>query len=250
MVVGGEAGIGKTALVASVCEAVGSRRVLWGACDPLVTPRTLGPLRDVARDAGGALSDALEADGSRESLLAAVLDELTRSRSDPRRGGRALGRRRDARPRRAPGAPPRALPWLPRDDVPDRGAHRAPRGPQGPRRHPAGGPAADRAGAAVRDGGRDARPPDRAARARPAPGVGRQPLLRHRGARGPVRRGPGHDPRRGGRARRRARPGGARRHRDRRRGAGSDRAAPAGGHGRREPGRHRRLCACRDPPGA
>ena len=81
MVVGGEAGIGKTALVASVCEEVGSRRVLWGACDPLVTPRTLGPLRDVARDAGGALSDALEADGSREALLAAVLDELTRSRS-------------------------------------------------------------------------------------------------------------------------------------------------------------------------
>ena len=81
MVVGGEAGIGKTALVASVCEEVGSRRVLWGACDPLVTPRTLGPLRDVAHDAGGALSEALEADGSREALLAAVLDELTRSRS-------------------------------------------------------------------------------------------------------------------------------------------------------------------------
>jgi DNA-binding CsgD family transcriptional regulator/tetratricopeptide (TPR) repeat protein len=81
VVVGGEAGIGKTALVASVCEEPGSRRVLWGACDPLVTPRTLGPLRDVARDAGGALSQALEADGSREALLAAVLDELTRSRS-------------------------------------------------------------------------------------------------------------------------------------------------------------------------
>src|SRR5215211_6809874 len=71
VVVRGEAGIGKTALVASVAE---TRRVLWGACDPLITPRPMGPLRDVAREAGGALAEAVE--GSREDLLSAVLDEL------------------------------------------------------------------------------------------------------------------------------------------------------------------------------
>ena len=74
VVVDGEAGIGKTALVTSVCERLGSRRVLWGACDPLITPRAIGPLRDVARAAGGALLAAL--DGSREDVLAAALDEL------------------------------------------------------------------------------------------------------------------------------------------------------------------------------
>jgi DNA-binding CsgD family transcriptional regulator/tetratricopeptide (TPR) repeat protein len=69
----GEAGIGKTALVADACR--GTDGVLWGACDPLITPRPLGPLRDVARQIGGGLQDALE-EGSREAVLAATLAEL------------------------------------------------------------------------------------------------------------------------------------------------------------------------------
>src|SRR5688572_6689521 len=36
VVVAGEPGIGKTALVSSVAAG---HRVLWGACDPLITPR-------------------------------------------------------------------------------------------------------------------------------------------------------------------------------------------------------------------
>ncbi|WP_426592860.1 ATP-binding protein [Cellulomonas sp. McL0617] len=44
--VSGEAGAGKTSLVRAA-YAQGS--VLWGACDPLFTPRPLGPLLDVAR---------------------------------------------------------------------------------------------------------------------------------------------------------------------------------------------------------
>ena len=75
VVVAGEAGIGKTALVASVCETLGSRRVLWGACDPLVTPRPMGPLRDVAWQVGGPMGEAMDS-GSRERVLAAALDEL------------------------------------------------------------------------------------------------------------------------------------------------------------------------------
>src|SRR5215218_9617196 len=76
VVVAGEAGIGKTALVGDVCAALPRSRVLWGACDPLITPRPLGPLRDVARDAGGALLAALEPGGTREDVLAATLDAL------------------------------------------------------------------------------------------------------------------------------------------------------------------------------
>src|SRR3954469_16597210 len=75
-VVVGEAGIGKTSLVSAVCAGAGDRRVLWGACDPLITPRPLGPLRDAARDAGGAMLAAIDGAGAREAVLAAALDEL------------------------------------------------------------------------------------------------------------------------------------------------------------------------------
>ena len=74
VVVAGEAGIGKTALVTSVCAEL-ERRVLWGACDPLVTPRPLGPFRDIARHAGGSIAEAVEG-AAREDVLAAALGEL------------------------------------------------------------------------------------------------------------------------------------------------------------------------------
>ena len=49
----GEAGIGKTSLVrAFVVEATGRARLLVAACDDLMAPRTLGPLRDAAGPAG------------------------------------------------------------------------------------------------------------------------------------------------------------------------------------------------------
>ena len=45
VLVSGEAGVGKTALLRRFCEARGSSaRILWGGCDPLFTPRPLGPL--------------------------------------------------------------------------------------------------------------------------------------------------------------------------------------------------------------
>jgi tetratricopeptide (TPR) repeat protein len=81
VVVTGEAGIGKTALVASVCDGRRARRVLWGACDPLVTPRPMGPLWDVAREVEGSLLQLMERGASREELLPATLDELAASGS-------------------------------------------------------------------------------------------------------------------------------------------------------------------------
>jgi DNA-binding CsgD family transcriptional regulator/tetratricopeptide (TPR) repeat protein len=72
----GEAGIGKTALVQEFCRQQRDRRVLWGACDALFTPRPLAPLHDIARQTKGALLDAISAGANRDILFNAVLDEL------------------------------------------------------------------------------------------------------------------------------------------------------------------------------
>src|SRR5918993_4991277 len=75
--IGGEAGIGKSALVTEFARRSGDRaRVLWGACDRLVTPRALGPLHDIGRQTGGSLAERLSTAGTQEELFAAFLDEL------------------------------------------------------------------------------------------------------------------------------------------------------------------------------
>jgi len=72
----GDAGAGKTTLLRHFCAAGGpAAEIRWGSCDPLHTPRPLGPLRDVAGQVGGPFARAV-ADGSREDVLAAALDEL------------------------------------------------------------------------------------------------------------------------------------------------------------------------------
>lgn len=74
----GEAGIGKTALVRRFCEDAGaSARVLWGVCDALFTPRPLGPLLDIAHDAGGGLAEVIEAGGTPYEVAIALERELT-----------------------------------------------------------------------------------------------------------------------------------------------------------------------------
>ncbi|HET6663936.1 MAG TPA: AAA family ATPase [Acidimicrobiales bacterium] len=77
VVVSGEAGIGKTALVLRFLGAcVPTPVVLWGGCDPLHTPRPLGPIRDAARGAGGRLAALLAEDASRDLVFESVLDSL------------------------------------------------------------------------------------------------------------------------------------------------------------------------------
>jgi DNA-binding CsgD family transcriptional regulator/tetratricopeptide (TPR) repeat protein len=77
-VVSGEAGAGKSALAAAFAEAAGPRaRMLWGACDPLLTPRALGPLHDIARRLGGDLRQRM-IDGSRGEVFDLLLDALDR----------------------------------------------------------------------------------------------------------------------------------------------------------------------------
>src|SRR6188472_1543246 len=48
--VSGDSGTGKSTLLAAALASAPSTRVLGGACDPLSTPRPLGPFRDVAPD--------------------------------------------------------------------------------------------------------------------------------------------------------------------------------------------------------
>jgi DNA-binding CsgD family transcriptional regulator/tetratricopeptide (TPR) repeat protein len=74
--VAGDAGIGKTTLVRTFCGTV-DRPVLWGACDALRTPRPLGPLRDMARLAGGELARVMAAERPRHVMFSAFLDQLT-----------------------------------------------------------------------------------------------------------------------------------------------------------------------------
>jgi DNA-binding CsgD family transcriptional regulator len=74
----GEAGIGKTALVREFTQRHSGRRVLWGACDDLFTPRALAPLHDIARQTKGTLLDRINASATRDVIFSAVLDDLER----------------------------------------------------------------------------------------------------------------------------------------------------------------------------
>ncbi|WP_181782074.1 ATP-binding protein, partial [Pseudonocardia pini] len=74
----GEAGIGKTALVRALRAALDPEvRVLAGACDDLLAPRALGPLRDAAHGTGGPLERALDTE-SPDAVFAAALAQLSR----------------------------------------------------------------------------------------------------------------------------------------------------------------------------
>ncbi len=77
LLVNGEAGIGKTSLLQKFCGESGPRvRILWGACDPLFTPRPLGPLLDVGRQTGGELDERVERGDKPHDVANALLREL------------------------------------------------------------------------------------------------------------------------------------------------------------------------------
>ncbi|WP_203716084.1 ATP-binding protein [Asanoa siamensis] len=82
--VAGEAGVGKSALVTEFARRAGARaRFHWGWCDPLVTPRALGPVHDIARRSGGPLADHLVNGAPPDQILAALLDQLDHPRTRP-----------------------------------------------------------------------------------------------------------------------------------------------------------------------
>ena len=74
VLVGGEAGVGKTALLRAFCRD--ERRLLWGACDALFTPRPLGPLLDIADEVGGELAALVETGARPHEVASALLRDL------------------------------------------------------------------------------------------------------------------------------------------------------------------------------
>jgi DNA-binding CsgD family transcriptional regulator len=77
VVVTGEAGIGKTALIDTLRASRPDIRWLWGACDGGFTPRPLGPLHDIAATVGGPLRELLSSGADRNEVFTAFLDLLT-----------------------------------------------------------------------------------------------------------------------------------------------------------------------------
>ncbi|HEY9243213.1 MAG TPA: AAA family ATPase [Streptosporangiaceae bacterium] len=77
VLVGGEAGVGKSALVEQAQRDLPGAQWLWGACDGLFTPRPLGPLFDIASKLGGELLELCRADASREDLFRALLRQVS-----------------------------------------------------------------------------------------------------------------------------------------------------------------------------
>ncbi len=79
VLVSGEAGIGKTALLRLFCSSLPRRfTVLWGTCDPLFTPRPLGPLLEPAAETGGELAILVEGGARPHEVAGAMLAELRR----------------------------------------------------------------------------------------------------------------------------------------------------------------------------
>jgi DNA-binding CsgD family transcriptional regulator/tetratricopeptide (TPR) repeat protein len=77
VLVTGEAGIGKTTLLRHFADrAAGFARFLWTACDPLFTPRPLGPLLELADSAGGRLAEQIASGGRAFDVAVTLLAEL------------------------------------------------------------------------------------------------------------------------------------------------------------------------------
>ena len=79
VLIAGEAGAGKSALVDHLHSGLPAATWHWGACDGLFTPRPLGPLFDIASSLGGDLRDRCQSGAAREELFSVLLRQV----SDP-----------------------------------------------------------------------------------------------------------------------------------------------------------------------
>jgi len=73
----GEAGVGKTALVREFCaRRAGSATIAAGACEPLFAPRPLGPFLEIARSLDGELTAVVGKGAMPYQVVAELVDEL------------------------------------------------------------------------------------------------------------------------------------------------------------------------------
>jgi DNA-binding CsgD family transcriptional regulator/tetratricopeptide (TPR) repeat protein len=77
VVVTGEAGVGKTALLDSIRDCGEAVRVWTGSCERLFTPRPLGPLADIASKAGGRLGAVVGRGAPVHEVFPVLLEELS-----------------------------------------------------------------------------------------------------------------------------------------------------------------------------
>ncbi|MEP7200999.1 MAG: AAA family ATPase [Ilumatobacteraceae bacterium] len=76
MLLMGEAGIGKTALVERIGDCGGTVRVWTGSCERLFTARPLGPLADIASKTGGRLGEVVGRGAPMHEVFPVLLEEL------------------------------------------------------------------------------------------------------------------------------------------------------------------------------
>ncbi|MGH3509936.1 MAG: AAA family ATPase [Nocardioidaceae bacterium] len=77
VLVAGEAGVGKSALLEEFQGELPASEWLWGACDGLFTPRPLAPLLDIAERMGGELWRVCGEGAPRDDLFAALLRQVS-----------------------------------------------------------------------------------------------------------------------------------------------------------------------------
>src|SRR5256885_2148987 len=81
VLLGGEAGVGKSVLVQQFAETMQDRaRVLIGACDPLSTPTPLGPLLDISDELGDPVARLLSSAAPRREVFDALRSALAQGR--------------------------------------------------------------------------------------------------------------------------------------------------------------------------
>jgi DNA-binding CsgD family transcriptional regulator/tetratricopeptide (TPR) repeat protein len=83
VLVSGEAGVGKSALLEEFQRRQPASAWYWGACDGLFTPRPLGPLLDIAQQLGGSLRGATDRVESREEIFRSLLASVAASPAPP-----------------------------------------------------------------------------------------------------------------------------------------------------------------------
>ena len=76
VLVAGEAGAGKSALITQFTAGLSDTRCYLGTCDGLFTPRPLGAFLDIADQLGGELADRFRGDAGRDELFGSLLGQL------------------------------------------------------------------------------------------------------------------------------------------------------------------------------